>query len=631
MLIHLFSLMAVVSKPSTYQHVQDTNQYYAHGAFAQIDQHGTGPARIHALCAKGRPADFNHLADLQDRLAQLLERDSSLTVIEDLACARALLFALGAPHVREAPGMPVGQSWGDGAMSAAARGLQRFPGNAELAELLGIILQEVLPARHPVAPDPNGERMDTRNTDLPAAAAAIYGAVQLGARSPGLFRSCASLMIDLGDLTTAHDCSIRALAEGHDSTWHLLRLASIAFVTADTVTAMKAMELAALTSHDAPARAELGWHLESAASQCRACMVAGAMNPSGTQNYRPGDYLSATERGEWFALPDSGVSLWIGAAIKDRLPLQDGEGYNRLKGLATPLLSAVWRQASLIPATLIRHFLYTSYGGGTFRACERDPFGVSCWPSVPDDKHHLALAADVWRLWDPASGAPIQVLGLALPVRGLAFTGSGPNRSATVDVHFRQWTLPGVWRDTGFVRQIRVSESAGDDGTWFASVIVPGAELPSWSVMVSQSTLRRGGAHLEVRPTVGGTDLELSDLVLGSAEQPLAWQNGVTAVPLAPIHAFSRKQSIQLYYQVRADTARPSVNVSITVRRIVDGLPTDESVLSMAFATTVKRGINEAQRELDHSHLPSGDYELGVEIQRPGGVRIHRTTLVAVQ
>jgi hypothetical protein len=496
-------------------------------------------------------------------------------------------------------------------MSAALRGLQRFPGNAQLAEMLGIILQEVLPARHPVAPDPNGERMDTRNADLPGGAAAIYGAIQLGARSPGLFRSCTSLMIDLDDVPEAHDCSVRALTEGHDSTWHLLRLASLAFRTGDTVTAMRAMELAALAAHDAATRAELGWHLESAASQCRACRVAGAMNPSGTQNYRPGDYLSASERTEWFALPDSSVSRWMGAVIKKRLPLQDGEGYNRLKGRTPPTLTAVWRQASLVPADYIRHFIYTSYGGGTFRACERDPYDISCWPSgIPDDNHHLALAADVWRLWDPVSGAPIQVLGLALPVRGMAFTGSDADRAATVDIHFRQWTLPGAWRDTGFVRQVRVPESAGDDGTYFTSLVIPGADLPSWSVMVNQSTLRRGGSYVDLRPTVIGTDLELSDLVLGSAEQPLAWQNGVTTVSLAPIHAFSQKQTIGLYYQVHADSARPSVNISITVRRIVDGLPTDQSVLSMAFATTMKCGINEAQRELDLSHLASGDYEL---------------------
>jgi hypothetical protein len=611
---------------------QDASQYYAHGAFVQVDQHGTGPARIRSLCAKGRPADFNHLADLQDRLAQQLERDSSLTVIEDLACARALLFALGAPHVREAPGMPVGQSWADGAVSAAMRGLQRFPGNTQLAEMLGIILQEVLPARYPVAPDPNGERMDTRNTDLPGAAAAIYGAIQWGARSAGLFRSCTSLMIDLGDLTTAHDCSVRALAEGHDSTWHLLRLASVAFLTADTVTGMQAMELAALVAHDAAARAELGWHLESAAGQCRACRVAGALNPSATQNYKPGDNLSATERSTWFALPDSAVSRWIWAAITERLPLQDGEGYNRLKALATPMLSAVWRQASLVPATLIRHFIYTSYGGGTFRACGKGLDTISCQPpKVPDEKHHLVVAADAWRLWDPVSGAPIQLLGLALPVRGMEFTGRGADRSATVDINFRQWTLPGTWRDTGFVRQVRVPESAGDDGTYLTSLVIPGADLPSWIVMVSQSTLRRGGSYLDLRPTVSGTDLELSDLVLGSPEQGLVWNSGVTAGSLAPIHAFSRKQTIQLYYQVRADTARPTVNVRITVRRIVDGLPTDQSVISVAAVTTVKRGINEAQRELDLSRLPPGDYELGVEIRRPDGARTRRTTLVAVQ
>jgi hypothetical protein len=630
-LIPVLTLIAMVSASSTYQATQDTSQYYAHGAFAQIDQHSAAPARIRSLCAHGRPADFNHLADLQDRLAHQLERDSSLGTIEDLACARALLVALNA-RAREGPGMPFGQSWADGAISAAIRGLQQFPDNADLAELLGIVLQETMPTRYPEAADPSGEPIGTPNADVPAAAAAIYGAIELGARSPGLLRSCTSLMLDLNDVPAAHDCSLRALTEGHDSTWHLLRLASLAFIGADTVTGMKAIELAATSAHDASSRAELGWHLESVGPQCT-CIVAGAMNPSSRAGYDPRDNLSAAERREWLALPDSSVGDWITAAIRARLPLpKAGEAYGRMHRLATPTQNAVWQHASLIPADFLLHFFYTSYGGGTFRGCLSALDTITCRPPPnPDDKHHIALAADVWRLWDPVSGARIQLLGLAVPIRGMAFVGRGADRSATVDINFRQWTLPGAWRDTAFVRQIRVPESAGDDGTWLASVIIPGAELPSWGLMVSQSTLRRGGLYRDLRPAINETDLELSDLVLGSPEQRLAWQNGVTTVPLAPVHAFSQKKTIQLYYQIRADTTRPSIKVAITVRRIVDGLPSEQTVVSMSFAAAVKRGINEAQRELDLSNLASGDYELSVDIQRPDGVRVHRTTQVAVR
>ncbi len=632
MLVVLFGLVASVSAQQLPSVAQGGGPYFVNGFFQQVDRHGTAVPRIYALCGSVAPLSVRSLEDLQDRLASAESRSPSDSTMATLGCVRATLFAKDATG-REGPGMLPGVSWAAGAVAALMQQLEQKPDDARAAELLGVVTQEALPSQHPAFHEPARLRGQLGMTDLPAIAAMLYHAIQLGSRSPGLLRSCASLMMDMGDHVTAHDCSMLALAAGHDSTWHFLRLARLAFTSADTTAGLGFIGWAGLASHDSAARAELGWHLEPGAAANSVAIEAGALNPAGREGHNPGDVMTPIERAEWFAIPSAEVFGWISKAMKARLPIQHTEGYNRLHRLAPPTLTAMWQRGSLMTRNFLEHFWYTSYAGGTFRPCNRDLDRISCatLPN-PDESHHLRVVARVAHLWDPLAERPIDLLTFAVPTADLLPTSDGPDRSATVAVDFRRWTIGVASTDTVFNRQIALSPGGQGGGAYLGFEVVPGSGFSSWSVMATQvGLLRRGGLYADRPPDLPGSTLQLSDLVIGVGGGPLVWNSGTLEVPLTPMQVLGREDPLQLYYQVKNDGEQVPVKVGIVVRRLVDGVPAEGQVSQMTFDAEFKSGITEAQREVALSNLPSGSYELALVLSDARGVVARRAITLTVQ
>ena len=633
MLTVLFGLVASLSLQQTPLAAQGDGPYFANGLFLQMDRRGTAVPRIRALCSSVAPLSVRSLENLQDRLASAPPHSPPDTTLATLGCIRATLFAKNAPG-REGPGMLPGVSWAAGAVEVLMQQLDQQPDDAHAAALLGVVTQEALPTPVPAFREAARLLGQVSITDLPQIAAMVYHAIRLGARSPGLLRSCASLMIDLGDRVTAHDCSMQGLAAGYDSTWHFLRLASLAFTSGDTTSGLAFIEWAGLASHDSAARAELGWHLVPGAPANRGAMDAGALNPNGGRDaHNPADLMTPAERAEWFGLRSSEVSGWIRKAMAARLPIQHTEGYNRLHRLAPPTLTAMWRSGSLPTRNFIAHFWYISYAGGAFRSCNNNLDTVSCTARAnPDGKHHLRMVARVAHLWDPLTGRPSDVLTYAVPMADLLPTSDGPDRSATLEVDFRRWTIGGAGTDTVFSRQVALSPEDNGGSAYLGFVVVPGSGFSSWSVMVTQAgLLRRGGLYADRSPDPPGSTLQLSDLIIGVGDGPLIWNSGSRDVPLTPMQVLGRQDSLQLYYQVKNDGDPAAVKVAIVVRRLVDGVPAEGHVSQTAFDASFNPGITEAQREVGLSNLPTGSYELALVLSDARGVVARRGITLTVQ
>ncbi len=632
MLITLFGLVASLSLQQVPLAAQGNEPYFAKGNFQQMDQHGSAVPRIRALCRTVAPLSVRALEDAQDRLASAASRSPSDTTQATLGCIRATLFAKDALG-REGPGMLPGVSWAAGAVVALMQQLEQRPDDALAAELLGVVTQEALPSQHPAFREPARLRGQLDITDLPTIAAMLYQAVRLGARSPGLLRSCASLMIDIGDHVTAHDCSMLALAAGHDSTWHLLRMARLAFTSADTTSGLAFIDGAARASHDSAARAELGWHLVPDWPANKGAIDAGALNPGNRHIQIVGDRLTTAELAEWFELPSHDVAAWIRKAMEARLPIQHTEGYNRLHRLAPSTLTAMWRSGSLLTRNFIAHFWYISYAGGTFRHCYRDLDRSSCatLPN-PDGSHHLRMVARVAHLWDPLTGRPSDLLTYAVPTSDLLPTSDGPDRSATLAVDFRRWMIGGGSTDTVFSRQIGLSPGDQSGGAYLGFEMVPGSGFSSWSVMATQvGLLRRGGLYADRPPDPPGSGLQLSDLIIGVGDGPLTWNSGTRKVPLTPMQVLGREDPLQLYYQVKNDGEQVPVKVGIVVRRLVDGVPAEGQVSQITFDAVFGSGIIEAQREVGLSNLASGSYELALVLSDAQGIVARRAITLTVQ
>src|SRR5690606_9475075 len=136
----------------------------------------------------------------------------------------------------------------------------------------------------------------------------------------------------------------------------------------------------------------------------------------------------------------------------------------------------------------------------------------------------------------------------------------------------------------------------------------------SWSLLARQGSDRGGRVFSSNLPPLGDAPLILSDLVIGSAPQGVAW-NG--SVPLAPLGGVDRKQPVSLYFQIRSDTPHRSATTAITVYRIDRNR--EEAAIALSFEGEVAAGLTEIRRDLGLDRLDKGDYRLEVRVTTAEG------------
>jgi hypothetical protein len=192
-----------------------------------------------------------------------------------LGCARADLAGERSPS-SPGPLMDAGNSWAQGSERAMQEVLKLRPGDTRAAEVLGLLALD-----------------DNEPDNLKTAAVSVIAAVERGVSTPGTLRACAELAAQTHAEAAMRTCSEKALRAGYDSTWHLTRLAQLAFRGSDSVQGAKLFLLAASVARDSLARQEVNWHLQW--------------------------FLTPDERTAWASVPDSTRGTWL----RDKLVMRD--------------------------------------------------------------------------------------------------------------------------------------------------------------------------------------------------------------------------------------------------------------------------------------------------------------------
>lgn len=233
----------------------------------------------------------------------------------------------------------------------------------------------------------------------------------------------------------------------------------------------------------------------------------------------------------------------------------------------------------------------------------------------------VRMVADLRRLWEPRTGAPIALVTWAARLDDLDSEAEGAARTAAIAVTVRRWArATGEWHDTTLSRRLTLPDTASGRRFLTGAFVLPGIEDASaWSVVVEQADRRRGRVWDDAVTADAGGPLLISDLLLGSPGQGLRWDAGVETIPLAPLGTIARGAAATLFYQVRADKVMPTARTRISIYRDDAGASSRKPVLQLTAAASFGAGVNPVLREIDFSRLDRGRHRIEIEIVAPNG------------
>jgi hypothetical protein len=230
------------------------------------------------------------------------------------------------------------------------------------------------------------------------------------------------------------------------------------------------------------------------------------------------------------------------------------------------------------------------------------------------------------RLWDPLSRAEIALVTYAMPIKELTVQERDHRRTTVVDFELHQWD-PHLdrRRDTSFSRHFELPDTNLKRPNLIGFVVTGSTTgVSAWNLVATQPDNRRARSYDVTTPGLGTGPVALSDIVIGSTSQGVAWQFHNAEVSLAPTNAVDRMHPLTLYYQVRSDSAHEDLRTTVAIYRVDRGTPHDSAALTVSFSQPLARGINELAPELDASRLDKGSYQLEIRITDARGVVVTR-------
>jgi hypothetical protein len=233
------------------------------------------PADLDVVCGREMASSRQELLRVEDRWSVAVrDRAKDPSAWLALACTRARLEFAGGIG-RPGPEMASGDPWAAGAIKAAIRAIALAP-TSVASEVLGLVA------------------LRERSDELPSSLlSAVNRAVDAGVRTSALLRACAQYASDRGKDGTAVRCARLGLANGTDSTFHLLRLSRLAYRARDPRSGEQTFLAAAEAARGTSAREELTWHLQW--------------------------FLTPEELRAWDLVPDGMTRSWV----RDRLTIRD--------------------------------------------------------------------------------------------------------------------------------------------------------------------------------------------------------------------------------------------------------------------------------------------------------------------
>lgn len=520
--------------------------------------------RLSTLCRSGQAADSSTLRQRREDLgAQLRANPADTALWHAFACVLSLQYALspGGAGTITTLAMPAIRAWAhlladDPADSVGATGL------ATLAfDLAG------------------GPGLPNAIVNADGFASLAYAAVRAGVTAPIVFRLCTEFAFLTSDVATARYCNHRALATGRDSTWQLIRSAWFAYLNDDRRTGAAQFDRAIAVAHDSISLSEAEWH---------AARLAGGALPSG-----------------WTALNDSSRVAWMHANIVNS------------SALAEPYAVVLSRFEGDVPehGPMFASCPFDVIRNGMHVAVDRRLCRV---PTAP--VRRIDVAADLMRLWDPASGQPIAIVTYAFDHSALTVNTTADARVATVQLEWRIWAeQSSEWTDSSLeVRLPMVNDLLAPRFVSGYLLVKPPHGMYSWTLFVRQPG-RSGQRTGDAAVAPADSSFVLSDLVLGVPEQGLSWQLGADTVYLAPWNVVPRHKLLELYFQLRNTAVNGAFTTRIVLRRISAGTIDSVPELSISFPLTARIGIEPMHRQLDLARFPGTSHHLEVQVLDPHG------------
>ncbi len=580
--------------------------------------------RVVDACGSAPAGD---LARLHDELVRSIQHDASAPEWAAVACVRAHLAISGAA-VRHAVGIPLGQDWRRAALDAALRRVEAAPDDATQAALLaalgiataGLTDRAVEPSRMVRTPSRYGDRERILG--------ALFRATRVGEPPPSVYRACVSLGIQDGERAVARDCLTRALEAGHDSTWHLLRLAAMGYWAADTVLGRAAFDRAARVARTLDAKHELGWHLEAGyvvdgvAGGSRYANGILNMNSATWRTLLPLGRFAPEERKLVLDLPAERHAHWIDSVARvlhsdTELPRRSQTDRFRLSSSPGMRYTAIWDHGELVTRKIFKHFHLTAYAWGSFRPCgNTGRFSMPCFPTtIPTHRAVITASLQSGAVWSVADAQQLLV--------GWATAGSGLEGATAADIRWSRW---GLEVGTAFQAESKLDIPATyQRNQWLMGVSTIPAAPPDAStlgMMVEAGASGRGGVHLDGLAPLSDAVLAISDPVLGQVGNAVTWRDkSGYEVLISPLATFARKSTVELAYQIRQQGTDSAVTTRLRIlgESAVFG-DLREPLVTLRFRDAVVPGVQWMRRTLDMPDLPAGSYALELAVAGADGV-----------
>ena len=332
--------------------------------------------------------------------------------------------------------------------------------------------------------------------------------------------------------------------------------------------------------------------------------------------------------------------VWVYAIDGQEMLLHfEGEDFDGSSGAARLVTRVLGTYLCGVDVRRCRLTMESQSGGVTPENLEslrqQDQEALELATTVDDNsvrtERNIETVAQLYRLWDIATGSPVALVTYALKVSDLAGEGD-QGRLAIVNFDIRQHDPATGDGETSFTRRLILPDVASRKAHLTGFAVVPSSpNVTTWSLVTTQASDRRGRAFADEGPALASAQvLALSDLVLGAESQGFRWdRDGQSVVLAAPLVAMSLKEAIHLYYQVKSDVARKDIRTTIAFTRTDQG-PTAQATPAMQFAFTadLRAGFGEVERGLDVSRLQSGSYRLDVVISDRGGSVLARKSAI---
>lgn len=592
--------------------------------FEHLDGEHRLAERVDDACG---PAPAGDLARLHDELVRSIQHDASAPEWAAVACVRAHLAVSGA-FVRQAVGVPLGQDWRRAALVAALRRVEAAPEDTAQGKLLaalgiataGLTDRAVEPSRKVRTPSRYGDRERILG--------ALFRATRVDEPPPEVLRACVSLGIQDGERAVARDCLTRALEAGHDSTWHLLRLAAMGYWAADTLLGRAAFDRAAQVARTLDAKHELGWHLEAGyvvdgvAKGSRFANGIFNMNAVTYRTLLPLGRFADEERAAMLAMPPYHYVSWIDSVARalhsdTELPRRSQTDRYRLMLSPGMRYTAIWDHGELVTRKIFKHFHLTAYAWGSFRPCgigERR--SIPCFPStIPTYGAVITASLQPGAVWSVADAQQLLV--------GWATAGQGLEGATAADIRWSRW---GLEVGTAFQAESKLDVPATyQRNQWLMGVSTIPAAPPDAStlgMMVEAGVSGRGGVHIDGVAPLSDAPLAISDPVLGQVGNAVTWRDeSGNEVLISPLATFARKSTVELAYQIRQQGTDSAVTTRLRIlgESAVFG-DLREPLVTLRFSDAITPGVQWMRRTLEMPDLPTGSYALELAVAGADGV-----------